>query len=160
MTITPEELRLAMRNWASGICVVTAEYEGKRHGMTVSSFTSLSLDPALLSVSIYKSSRTHSLLTAAGKFGVTILGSDQEAVSNTFAGRVPDTEDRFADCEVETLFSEIPFIKGGLSFFECEIHEAIPMGTNTLFIGKILASKAVESGDPLLYFDQKYRTLK
>jgi len=156
MTSTPEELRIAMRNWVSGITIVTAEHEGNRHGMTVSSFTSLSLAPALLSVSLYKTSRTHGLVSAAGKFGITILAADQEDVSNTFAGRVPDTDDRFADCEVEYLASQIPFIKGGLSFFECKVYQTIPMGSNTLFIGEILATKAVEDGDPLIYFNQKY----
>ncbi len=159
MTITPEELRIAMRNWASGICIVTAEHEGNRHGMTVSSFTSLSLDPALLSVSLYNTSRTHALVSAAGKFGVTILAADQEDVSNCFAGRIPDTEDRFADCEVAYLESKIPFIKGGLSFMECKVYQTIPMGTNTLFVGEIIATKAVEEGTPLLYFDRKYRQL-
>lgn len=156
MTITPEELRVAMRNWASGITIVTAEHDGNRHGMTVSSFTSLSLDPALLSVSLYNTSRTHGLVSAAGKFGVTILAADQEDVSNTFAGRVPDTEDRFADCDVEYLTSQIPYIKGGLSFLECKVYQTIPVGSNTLFIGEILAIKAVEDGNPLLYFNQKY----
>lgn len=156
MTISPEELRKAMRNWATGITIVTAEHEGSRHGMTVSSFTSLSLNPALLSVSLYNTSRTNALVSAAGQFGVTILSADQEDVSNRFAGRIPDTEDRFADCEVETLLSEIPFIKGGLSFFECKVYQTIPLGTNTLFIGEIIGAKSVENGEPLLYFNQKY----
>lgn len=156
MTITPQELRKAMRNWATGITIVTVAHEGNRHGMTVSSFASLSLDPALLSVSLYNTSRTNALVTAAGKFGVTILAADQEEVSNSFSGRIPDNEDRFANCEVETLLSEIPFIKGGLSFFECHVYQSILMGTNTLFIGEIVEAKALEDGDPLLYFNQKY----
>ncbi len=159
MTISPEELRSAMRNWASGITVVTTEYEGKRHGMTVSSFTSLSLEPALLSVSLYNTSRTHKLVTAAQRFGVTILAADQEEVSNRFAGRIPDTDDRFEGCNVEYLISKIPFIKGGLSFMECKVYDAIVMGTNTLFIGEIVAAKAIEDGNPLLYFDRKYGKL-
>lgn len=159
MTIPPEDLRAAMRNWVSGITIVTTEHEGKRHGMTVSSFTSLSLEPALLSVSLYNASRTKALVSAAGRFGVTILAAGQEAVSNTFAGRIPDTEDRFADHEVEYLASKIPFIKGGLSFMECNVYKAIPMGSNTLFIGEIVATKATKDGDPLLYFDRKYERL-
>ena len=156
MTITPEELRKAMRNWASGITIVTVSHEGTQHGMTVSSFTSLSLDPPLLSVSLYNTSRTHALVSAAEKFGVTILAADQEDISNRFAGRIPDNEDRFAGLEIETLASDIPFIKGGLSFFECKVAQSIPMGTNTLFVGEIVASQTSEGGDPLLYFNQKY----
>jgi flavin reductase (DIM6/NTAB) family NADH-FMN oxidoreductase RutF len=160
MTITPEELRKAMRNWTTGITIVTASHEGVQHGMTVSSFTSLSLDPPLLSVSLYYTSRTYALVNAAGKFGITILAADQEEISNRFAGRIPDTEERFTGLETETLASDIPFIKGGLSFFECKVVQSLPTGTNNLFIGEIVAARAIEDGDPLLYFNQKYGKIK
>ncbi len=141
MTITPEELRKAMRNWATGITIVTAAHEGTQHGMTVSSFTSLSLEPPLLSVSLYQTSRTHGLVSAAGHFGVTILAADQEEISNRFAGRIPDTEDRLAGLDVETLVSGAPFITGGLTFFDCRVSQSIPLGTNTLFIAVFFTIK-------------------
>ena len=157
MTITSEELRKSMRNWATGITIVTVEHEGVQHGMTVSSFTSLSLDPPLIYVAIYDTSRTHQLVTSARHFGGTSLAADQEEISNRFAGRIPDTEDRLAGLKVETLVSGAPFISGGLSFFDCRITQSISLGTNTLFIGEILDARSIESGDPLLYFDQKYQ---
>jgi len=159
MTITPEELRKAMRNWATGITIVTATHEGIQHGMTVSSFTSLSLEPPLLSVSLYKTSRTHELVSAAGHFGVTILAADQEEISNRFAGRIPDTEDRLDGLNVETLVSGAPFITGGLSFFDCRVTQSVLLGTNTLFIAEILDARSLDDGDPLLYFNQKYQKL-
>ena len=159
MTITPEDLRKAMRNWASGIAIVTASHNGEMHGMTVSSFTSLSLDPPLISVSLYKTSRTHALVSEAGHFGVTILAADQEEISNRFAGRIPDTEDRLAGLDIETLSSGAPFISGGLTFFDCRVTQEIPCGTNTLFIAGIVDARSRNDGDPLLYFDQKYQTL-
>jgi len=157
MTITPEELRKAMRNWATGITIVTAAHEDTQHGMTVSSFTSLSLEPPLLSVSLYNTSRTHGLVSASGHFGVTILAADQEEISNRFAGRIPDTDDRFADLDVETLVSGAPFITGGLTFFDCRISQTIPLGTNTLFIAEILDARFQDDGNPLIYFNQKYQ---
>ena len=159
MTITPEELREAMRTWATGIVIVTATHEGVQHGMTVSSFTSLSLEPPLIAVSLYKTSRTHELVSAAEYFGVTILTADQEEISNRFAGRIPDTEDRLEGLDVETLVSGAPFITGGLSFFDCRVTQSIPLGTNTLFIAEILDARSQDDGDPLLYFNQKYQKL-
>ena len=159
MTIQSEDLRKAMRNWATGITIVTVEHEGVQHGMTVSSFTSISLEPPLLSVSLYKSSRTHELVSTAEHFGVTILAADQEEISNRFAGRIPDTEDRFEGLEVETLLSGAPFITGGLSFFDCRVTQSIPLGTNTLFIAEILDARSLDDGNPLLYFNQKYQKL-
>lgn len=157
MTITPEELRKAMRNWATGITIVTAAHEGTQHGMTVSSFTSLSLEPPLISVSLYQTSRTHGLVSASGHFGVTILADDQEEISNRFAGRIPDTDDRLAGLDLETLVSGAPLITGGLTFFDCRVSQSIPVGTNTLFIGEVLGARSIDEGDPLIYFDQKYQ---
>ena len=117
MTVTSETLRQAMRNWATGITIVTVEHEGVQHGMTVSSFTSISMEPPLISVSLYKASRTHELVCAADSFGITILAANQEEISNRFAGRIADTENRFENLETETLLSGAPFISGGLSFF-------------------------------------------
>ncbi len=157
MTITPEELRKAMRNWATGITIVTAAHEGTQHGMTVSSFTSLSLEPPLISVSLNQTSRTHGLVSASGHFGVTILADDQEEISNRFAGRIPDTDDRLAGLDLETIVSGAPLITGGLTFFDCRVSQSIPVGTNTLFIGEVLGARSIDEGDPLIYFDQKYQ---
>jgi len=160
MTITPEELRKAMRNWATGITIVTAAHEGTQHGMTVSSFTSLSVEPPLISVSLYQTSRTHGLVSASGHFGVTILAANQEEISNRFAGRIPDTDDRLAGLNLETLVSGAPFITGGLTFFDCRVSQSIPVGTNTLFIGEILDASSQDDGNPLIYCNQNYQQLK
>ena len=159
MTLTPETLRKAMRNWASGIVIVTAQHEDAQHGMTVSSFTSLSLTPPLLAVSLYKTSRTHGLIEASGRFAATILSAEQEDISNIFAGRVADTENRFAGLETETLPSGIPVVSGGLAYFDCRVTQKISAGTNTLFIAEVEEVVTNNVGDPLLYFNQGYHSL-
>ena len=160
MNPTLENLREAMRNWATGITIVTTSHEGVQHGMTVSSFASLSLEPPLVSVSLYNTSRTHGLVTASGHFGVTILSTKQQDISNRFAGRIPDTEDRLAGLDTETLVSGAPFISGGLAFFDCRVTQSIPTGTNTLFLGEIVALCSRDYGLPLLYFNQDYHQLE
>lgn len=156
MTITQQDLRDVMRHWATGITIVTAAHNGVRHGMTVSSFTSLSLEPPLVSVSLYNTSRTQTLVRTAGHFGVTILAADQQDLSDRFAGRMPDTADRLAGLDTETLISGAPFLVGGLAFIDCRVTQQIDLGTNSLFIAEILDARCLAEGTPLLYFNRSY----
>ena len=160
MTVDPEALRMVMRAWATGVTVVATELDGVRHGMTVSSFTSVSLDPPLVLVSLEHATQTHRLLERSGVFSVTLLSNTQQAVSDRFAGRQLDGEDRFAGLETFSLVSGAPLIRGGLAFFDCRVVSTYPAGTHTVFIGEVLA---VQGGDqaaePLLYHDRDYHQL-
>src|SRR5512139_2706393 len=118
MPVDPEFLRSVMRNWATGVTVVATALEGVRHGMTVSSFTSVSLDPPLVLVSLERATHTHRLLEQSGCFSVTVLGEGQQDISDRFAGRQPDGDDRFAGLDTFTLVSGAPFISGGLAYFD------------------------------------------
>ncbi len=158
MTLS-EDLRNAMRQWATGVTVVSASAQGRRHGMTVSSFTSLSLEPPLVLVALYQESRTHALVQAAGSFGVTILARAQREISDRFAGRTPDDADRFAGLETGTLQTGAPLLKGGLAWFDCRVEQAVPTGTHTLFVGRVVAARSFRAGEPLLYYDRAYRAL-
>lgn len=156
MTVNADELRSAMRHWATGVTVVAVDYNGTRHGMTVSSFTSVSLDPPLVLVSLERGARTHALLEQAGYFGVTVLCSDQDQVSERFAGGVPDGHDRFAGLPTFTLVSGAPLLADGLSYFDCRVVSTYEAGTHTVFIGEVLAVKETPSGSPLLRYNRKY----
>ena len=157
--LDPEQLRQSMRAWTSGVTIVTASHAGEQHGMTVSSFTSIALEPPMIIVSLQTASRTHDLVAQANAFAVTILGDGQEEVSDRFAGRVSDTEDRLAGIETETLVTGAPFIKGGLAYLDCRITETIAVGTNTLFLAEVVAARGNGEGEPLVYHDRKYRKL-
>jgi flavin reductase (DIM6/NTAB) family NADH-FMN oxidoreductase RutF len=159
MGVDAQTLRRAMRLWATGVTVVTALSEGQKHGMTVSSFTSLALEPALVLVSLEALARTHGMVERSGRFGVTILAQDQQEVSDRFGGRIADSEDRFAGLETETLRSGVPFVKGGLAYFDCQVVAQHPAGTHTLFIGEVTAVRITKRGSPLLYFNRDYRKL-
>jgi flavin reductase (DIM6/NTAB) family NADH-FMN oxidoreductase RutF len=155
-----DQLRLVMRHWTTGITVVSTQYQGVRHGMTVSSFTSVSLEPQVVTISLAKSSRTHDLIQSAGSFGITILSTDQQNISELFAGQTTETEDRFKGQEILTLETGAPFIKAGLAFLDCNVIAVHDFGTNSLFIGEVAAARAGESGTPLVYYDQQYHKLQ
>lgn len=160
MTLDAEQLRAAMRAWTSGVTVVTAAYEGEQHGMTVSSFTSISLDPPLIVISLHTESHTHALVSKAGAFAVTILSSRQKELSERFAGRLPETDDRLEGLETETLLTGAPFLKGGLAYLDCRVTQSIPSGMNTLFIAEVVAARGYDHKQPLVYHDRQYHILE
>ena len=159
MSVDGETLRRAMRLWATGVTVVTARSDGQNHGMTVSSFTSVALEPPLVLISLERITRTHGMVECSGLFGVTILGEDQQDVSDRFGGRIADLDDRFAGLETEILQSGVPFVRGGLAFFDCKVVAKHPAGTHTLFIGEVTAARSRRTGRPLVYFNRDYRRI-
>ena len=160
MPIDQNVLRKVMRQWSSGVCVVSTQFQEISHGMTVSSFTSVSLDPHLVAISLMKNSRTHDFVIEAGNFGITILSSAQKMISEVFASQVPDYENRFEGLETWTMTTGAPLLKGGLAFLDCKLTAVYDFGTNSLIIGEVVAAKVGDGGMPLLYFDQRYHQLQ
>ena len=156
MTLDPEQLRQAMRAWTTGITIVTAIHEGQRYGMTVNSFTSLSLEPPLISVSLKQLTHTHELVQRSGEFAITILAEDQGMLSDRFAGKIPDIEDRFAGVLTETLLIDAPLLKGGMAYFNCRVMNSMPIGENTLFIAEVVAAQSSDEGAPLVYHNRVF----
>lgn len=155
-----EPLRSAMRAWTTGVAIVTAQHDGRRHGMTVSSFTSISMDPPLIVISLSTGSKTHELVRRAGAFGVTILAASQQAISERFAGRQASDADRLGGLQTETLVTGAPFIQGGLAFLDCRVTQTIDAGMNTLFIAEVVATRGDGHDSPLVYHDRAYGRLQ
>lgn len=155
-----EFLRQAMRHWTSGVSVVTSSSGDRRHGMTVNSLTSISLDPPMVAVTLANATRTFELVRLSGVFGITILAADQAAISDRFAGRDAHDEDRFAGLETFTLASGAPFIRGGLAFIDCRVTFSYPLPHSTLLIGEVTAIESLQEADPLVYHNRVYRKLE
>src|SRR5437660_8494692 len=86
---TGDELRALMRLWPHGVSILSVDVEGDRMGVTVSSLVSLSLEPPLIGVSIGKDASCYELLRSAGRFAVSLLGSEQEELARRFAAGYP-----------------------------------------------------------------------
>jgi flavin reductase (DIM6/NTAB) family NADH-FMN oxidoreductase RutF len=160
--LNPDGLRSALRFWTTGVTIVAASHEGVRHGMTVNSFTSLSLDPPLISISLEKVTRTYGLVAASGVFGVTILSQEQRTLSDRFAGRDSEQSNRFEGVETLTLDTGSPVLSEGLAFFDCRVLSRHDAGTHTVFISEVLACGQfldADGGQPLVYFNRGYRKL-
>jgi flavin reductase (DIM6/NTAB) family NADH-FMN oxidoreductase RutF len=157
--ITPQELRRACGQFATGVTVVTVcDGDGLR-GMTANSFTSVSLDPPLILVSVDRRNRTHQLLPEGAPFVVNVLSQDHVQWSDRFAGRHGDQQHQFDDIP-HTLSPEgVPIIADAPAAFSCRvvaIHEA---GDHSLFIGRVEAVEHTPVETPLLFFGGKYRAL-
>ena len=157
--ITPDLYRQVMGNWGTGVTVVTTrDPNGQPYGLTVSSFTSVSMNPILVLVCLDDRLSGLQFFKDSMTFGVSILSEAQQEVSRLFAKK--DT------ARPPALFfsgeSGIPLIRDSLVTLECETVDMYPGGDHTIFLGKAVAVElhgAMQGAKPLLYFRGKYERL-
>lgn len=160
-----EGLRRAMRQWVTGVSIVTSRLGELTHGMTVNSFVSISLDPPLVTVSMNNDTRTHQLVVESGVFGVTMLSLAQVALAERFAGRQDSGVDRMVGLDTFSLLTGAPLIRGGLAFVDCRVVYQRPSLHSTLFIGEVVAAHSVAPApgevdlEPLVYHNRVFTRL-
>jgi flavin reductase (DIM6/NTAB) family NADH-FMN oxidoreductase RutF len=147
-----------MRQWTTGVCVVTSKFEGVSHGMTANTFTSVSLTPPQALVSLMQDTRTHAVVKDSKIFAVSVLGEGQQAISDRFAGRVPNV-DKFEGVETFSKISGAPLIAGAIAHFDCRVIATFTSGTHSLFIGQVLFAQSNPQGKPLAYYDRDYHEI-
>lgn len=156
MPVSAEEFRSALSRFASGVTVVTTkDAAGDLHGITVSAFCSVSLDPPLVLICIEKKAGSHDAITQSGKFAVNFLDSTQLSLSERFAAQISD---KFEGPEISLNVDGIPILSGCIANLECSVKQAYDGGDHTIFIGEV-EHTALHEGDPLLYFRGGYRTI-
>lgn len=154
--IDAHAFRRACSKFATGITIAAViAPDGKPHGLTVNSFTSVSLSPPMVSVCIDHKAKVYDYFRHAACFGVSILSEKQLDMSNRFAAR---GENRFHNVDWHAGKSGSPLIEGALATFDCEVDQIVNAGDHTIFIGKVRALEFGE-GMPLLYFASGYQTL-
>lgn len=155
---TEAEFKSVLSRWASGVSVVTTSDDGLLYGLTVSSFSSLSLEPPLVLVCLHNENRMPDMIRRSGGFAVSILGDDQVEASNYFArpGREPTTD--FTEICGAWSSTGQPVVDGALAWMACKVYSLIPQGDHTIVIGEVVETQ-VREGRPLLYFDRAYRAL-
>lgn len=154
-----ELLRHCMRSWTTGVSIVTSQFNTHRHGMTVNSFASISLEPPSVLFTLAHATRTFSLVSQSGIAAITLLNEDQASVSDQFAGRVPEDGDRFAGLDTFCLVTGAPLLAGGLAFLDCRVRAIHPFDHSSLFLMDVVAAQPAIGGRPLLYFNREYYKL-
>jgi flavin reductase (DIM6/NTAB) family NADH-FMN oxidoreductase RutF len=145
MTVDAAQMRRTLGRFTTGVTVVTTAQGEDIHAMTANAFTSVSLDPPLVLVSIDKRTRMHALLPGTRRFGVSVLSSDQERTAWHFAG--------YPLAEPGDLFewaADVPFVRGAIAHVACSLYASHEAGDHTLHLGLVdhLDSRP---GDPLLF---------
>lgn len=167
MPIDPKTFRETLSFWASGVTVLTTLADDGEElrpvGITASSFTSLSLSPPQVLVSVNKRLYTHDAIKRSGFFAASILHEGQQEIGKRFAGMIPEVEDRFADLEVHTAATGSPILSDALAWVDCVVHHAYDGEDHTIFVGEVVAAgvcryEGVEQ--PLIYFNRNWRKLE
>lgn len=147
-----------MARWASGVSVVTTMVNNEPHGMTASSFASVSLNPMLVLVNVGKQQHTHSRIEQSGSFAVNILREDQAEWGKLFAGMLPDRAKQFIDIPYTTAVTGSPILPESSGWLDCKVYRAYEGGDHTIFVGEVVAGDIAQSPEPLLYFNRSWGT--
>ncbi|KON77976.1 flavin reductase family protein [Leptospira kirschneri] len=159
MKITDEVFKNALSHFPSGVTVITYSHLGKHGGLTVSSFSSLSLDPPLILFCLQKNITSHDPIYDSGKFVVNILAQGQDSISNQFASGKTDKHSLIGElgCEVGDL--KVPVLPGILSYIECEVDRFVDGGDHSIVIGKVISAGSNDELRPLLYYRRNYYSI-
>jgi len=151
-----ELFKAGLSRWGSGVTVITTLDENNEPvGFTATSFSSLSLDPPLVLFCLSLYAQSIQGFRNSQEFAVNILRSDQEELSNLFAS---GKTDKFKDLALGNSDNGAPWLEGCLANITCRKHSVFDGGDHLIFVGEVL-NIALGEGDPLLYFQGKYRSL-
>lgn len=159
MAIESSLLRATMRQWSTGVTVVTTVFGEERAGMTVSSFTSVSLEPPTVLVCLNKKTYCHHLVQQSGVYAVSMLGQRQEALSNRFAGLDPTVIDRFEGVDISTAETGSPLLPDAIAHLDCIVRSTHETSTHTIFVAEVVYAQVDPHKAPLVYHDRNYHSL-
>ncbi len=154
MTIDKRKLRDAMGSFATGVCVVTVAPERSAPiGMTINSFSSVSLEPPLVLWSIQYTSECFGAFNVADKFAINILSAEQQEHSNKYARKGEHELDAQHYCVGRT---GNPLLRDALACFECRVWARYPGGDHLILVGEVLELTTRPTGRPLLFHKGRY----
>ncbi|HUY07364.1 MAG TPA: flavin reductase family protein [Acidimicrobiales bacterium] len=147
--VTEERFRLALGNFATGVTIITSTDDGEPVGMSANSFTSVSLDPPLVSFCAALTSTTYPRISASERFCVNVLSEFQEDIARTFAQREVD---RFANVPFTRSPLGSPVLEGVVAWIDCSIEQEHQAGDHLIVVGRVRALNVEFHRLPLLYF--------
>jgi flavin reductase (DIM6/NTAB) family NADH-FMN oxidoreductase RutF len=154
VTFDSLEYRKTLANFASSVCIVSTIIEDIKYGITISSFSSLSLSPPLILFCIGKDSKKYQYFVQTKMIAISILNANQKDISNNFSRNNHKYFDKI-DFTIGS-FSKCPIIKDALSFLECIIEKQYEGGDHTIFIAKVINHGRLNNLSPLIYFRSNY----
>ena len=152
--------RYALGHFASGVTIMTISAGGRLHGMTVSAFASVSLEPPLILVCVEHSTLMHQLLQDAGAFAVNILGERGEATSRFFADNARLEGPEFREGSYRLGTTGAPVLSDATAYLEARVYGRHDAGDHSVVVGEVVALEVSSETDPLIFYRGGYRQLK
>ncbi len=157
MSFDPASFRSVLGRFASGVTVVTAHDDSDvDHGMTVTAFSSLSLEPPLVLICVEQRCKMHQVLLSTSQFAVNILALGQEPLARRFSERC---EERFQGVGYSRGITGAALLNDTLAYVECNTYDRLPGGDHTIFVGEVIAA-AARPERPLLYYRGGYAQME
>jgi flavin reductase len=160
-TVDVSAFRKAMGSFPTGVTVITVACgDGAMHGVTVNSFSSVSLDPMLVLVCINETSRAVGLIERVGAFGVNVLSAGQQDLSRWFADRHrPAGPAMFDGVSLEPGVTGCPVLAGAAASFDCRLLQSYRAGDHLIMLGEVVALIQSPHLEPLIFHAGKYKSL-
>jgi flavin reductase (DIM6/NTAB) family NADH-FMN oxidoreductase RutF len=154
--VSSDEFRRACGRFATGVAIAGAmDANGVPHGLTVNSFSSVSLDPPLILICLGHAIAAIDVFREALHFGLSVLRANQRTISERFAAPM---DNRFGPLPWRKGKTGVPLLDGALTQIECATVRRVSAGDHDIFIGEMTAA-LVDEGEPLIYFASEYRKL-
>ncbi len=150
-------LRQALGCFATGVTVVTTQFEGQDYGMTCSSFNAVSLDPALVLWSLQQACGSRDAYLGGGGYTVSVLSAKQAALAMHFARG--SQEERFAAIATEQAPSGRIIVRDCVAWFDCDLHQVVTAGDHDILLGNVQAYECAQ-GEGLIFERSRFGTLK
>ena len=145
--------RRVMGRFATGVTLLTTQFDEGVLGMTANAVMSLSLEPPLIVVAVDKKNSMHERLTQGKCFALNMLRADQEEISRRFAISGPKD---FSGLGLTVAETGAPILVDAIAFVDCKLVEILPGGDHGMFIGEPVAGE-IRDGDPLIFYNGEYR---
>jgi len=155
MSFDPSSFRRTMSHFTTGVTVVTTAKAGKRYGITVNAFASVSLDPPLVLICIDRSSRVHDVLIEQGYFAVNFLSREQQDLAICFASNTAERHESFCNAASRIAQTGAPVLDATVGYVDCTVEDVYPGGDHSIILGRVQALDHCE-GEPLIYFRSRY----
>ncbi|WP_334192690.1 flavin reductase family protein [Pararhodobacter sp.] len=157
--VSGEAFRAAMRNLAGGVSIIASGRDEDRRGLTVTAVTAVTSTPPTLAVFVNQSAEAHDVIKATGAFCVSVLAAGHVPEATLFSGQNGlKGAIRFAPQDWDSLVTGSPALTSAVANIDCELIECIGLGSHTMFLGQVVATRCDDGAPPLVYLRAAYHT--
>lgn len=155
-----ESFKAGMRQFPSGITLLTSVHHEEKGGLIATAFSSVSMDPPTLLACVNKSASAHNIIDGSNRICVNILSEDDMDIVHSFSDSLKRSE-RFIAGDWDNMRSGLPYVRSSMASFDCKIVEKVSSGSHTIFIAEVQeVYNSSGNPDPLVYANRAFRSLK